>query len=202
MRLKRGKTIFDRIRKETKKSFSYDAVRTADNPIRPFVDYYRRFAQKNNQDRKWWMGEEFQFWGNLPKEAKRRLVVEAYALFPEVLGNGQDRYKRYASWLITNNAIVDPNIRDTFSAGGTVYLNVGGKRFYGMPRVFKNLQECAGEVAEYIKSTSPKDLSEYWRKKVSGRTRLRVWIKLAEKYAMEISPSTKFRLGKMLREVI
>jgi hypothetical protein len=47
--------------------------------------------------------------------------------FPELFGNSNDKFGRLAIWLVTREAVVCPNVRDLFTAGGKIDIIVGKK---------------------------------------------------------------------------
>ncbi len=114
MRLCHGETIFDKM------GISYDELRQMDNPIAPVSKYYR--SKLKPGESLWWAGDSadeavsatVKLWKNVSLEEKRRFTVYGCVSFPEVFGGD---YDRYALWL-TSQGVVDPHIRDQFSAGG------------------------------------------------------------------------------------
>ncbi len=137
MRLKPGETIFDKM------GVSYDSLRQMDNPIAPVAKYYR--SQLKAGESLWWTGDSsdeavsatIRLWKNLSTEEKRKHTIYGIVNYPEVFGGD---YDRYALWL-TSQGVVDPHIRDQFSAGGQeeMLLSSGEKvRFPGVYRRVKN----------------------------------------------------------------
>ena len=140
MRLSEGQTIFDKM------GVPYDELRTMDNPIAPVARYYR--SQLKPGESLWWTGDSsdetvsamIRLWKNLSTEEKRRHTVYGCVNFPEIFGGD---YDRYALWL-TSQGVVDPHIRDQFSAGGQEEMLLSnGKRvkFPGVYRRIKNNKE-------------------------------------------------------------
>jgi hypothetical protein len=99
--------------------------------------------------------------------------------FPELFGKSNDKFGRLAIWLVTHEAVVCPNVRDLFSAGGRddykVYKNV--------PRIFLNLFENISIVVETINQTSALELSEYWKTHTTEKSKLLDWINLVTKHS-------------------
>ena len=137
MRLKPGKTIFDKM------GVPYDELRQMDNPIAPVAKYCR--SQLKPGERLWWTGDSsdetvsatIRLWKNLTADEKRKHTIYGLVNYPEVFGGN---YDRYALWL-TSQGVVDPHIRDQFSAGGQeeMLLSSGKKvKFPGVYRRVKN----------------------------------------------------------------
>lgn len=137
MRLKSGETIFDKM------GVPYDELRQMENPIAPVAKYYR--SQLKPGESLWWTGDSsdetvsatIRLWKNLTADEKRRHTIYGLVNYPEVFGGD---YDRYALWL-TSQGVVDPHIRDQFSAGGQeeMLLSSGEKvKFPGVYRRVKN----------------------------------------------------------------
>lgn len=137
MRLQPGQTIFDKM------GIEYDKLRRMDNPIAPVSAYYR--SQLKPGESLWWAGDAadeavsatIRLWKNLTTEEKRRYTVYGCVNYPEVFGGN---YDRYSLWL-TSQGVVDPHIRDQFSAGGQEEMRMpdgGTVRFPGVYRRVKN----------------------------------------------------------------
>lgn len=140
MRLNQGETIFDKM------GVPYDDLRKMDNPIAPVAKYYR--SQLKEGESLWWTGDSsdetvsatIRLWKNVSPEDKRKYTIFGCVNYPEVFGGN---YDRYALWL-TSQGIVDPHIRDQFSAGGQeeMLLSNGKKvKFPGVYRRIKNSPE-------------------------------------------------------------
>ncbi len=70
--------------------------------------------------------------------------------FPEVFSNRGDKFSRLAIWLVTREAVVCPNIRDVFTAGGKDDYLIKGKVYKNIPRIFIKLFENTGSVLEIL----------------------------------------------------
>lgn len=164
MDLDSGESIFDKI------GLSYDELRTKENPIKPIVSYYRSISKRGEEP--WWMdsGETpevlmkptVSLWSNLSADEQIKLRNEAMARFPEIFGRSSSKYQNLASWLAARHGIVDSSLRDRFSAGGKVDLNVGGTIYKSLPRVFLHLKTNAHEIIETVKRLTPEEAKHYW----------------------------------------
>lgn len=154
MRLQEGETIFDKL------GISYDQLRKMENPIAPVSKYYR--SKLKPGESLWWAGDgadetvsaTIRLWKNVSAEEKRRFTIYGCVNFPEVFGGD---YDRYALWL-TSQGVVDPHIRDQFSAGGQepMEMSDGSKRrFPGVYRRVKNNKEYVIHLLTAAEPWSP-----------------------------------------------
>jgi len=136
MRLNEGETIFDKM------GVPYDELRMMDNPIAPVSRYYR--SKLKEGESLWWAGDAsdeavsatIRLWKNLDKEEKRRYTIYGCVNFPEVFGGN---YDRYALWL-TSQGVVDPHIRDQFSAGGQEEMLLSNGEIVKFPAVYRRIK--------------------------------------------------------------
>lgn len=136
MQLRKGETIFEKM------GVPYDELRQMENPIAPVAKYYR--SQLKAGESLWWTGDStdesvsatIRLWKNLTPDEKRFHTIYGCVNYPEIFGGD---YDRYALWL-TSQGVVDPHIRDQFSAGGQeeMLLSTGEKvKFPGVYRRIK-----------------------------------------------------------------
>ncbi len=203
MNLEQGKTIFDKIK------MPYDTLRKEDNPIRPIVDYYKSNLKPGEE--LWWMDHEnnnkasnivIRIWNNLSLKEKQQLKNRAMIYFPELFGNRSDKFGRLAIWLATSEAIVCPNIRDLFTAGGKNNFVTGKSVYKKVPRIFLNLFYNIPNIVEIIMQTSAYELSEYWDTKTTEESKLFDWIDLTSKQAKSINDAKHIDIKKILSELV
>jgi len=170
MNLEEGNTIFDKIK------MPYDTLRKKENPIRPIVDYYKSKLKPGEE--LWWMDAEnnskpsnivIRIWNNLSLNEKQELKNRAMTYFPELFGNRSDKFGRLAIWLVTREAVVCPNVRDLFTAGGKSDYLIGRKTYKKVPRIFLNLFDNVPSIVETIYNTPASELSEYWEFKTAEK---------------------------------
>lgn len=190
MELEDGKSIFDKI------GMSYDELRNQNNPIKPIVAYYRSIAKRGEEP--WWMdsGETpeliikptVSLWSNLSPEDKGFLRNEAMARFPEIFGRSSTKYQNLASWLAARHGIVDSSLRDRFSAGGTVDLEIGNRLYNKLPRVFGYLYENSTEIIESVKRIPPEEAKFYWNLSYEpdGKQKVEEWAKKLMYYSRQL----------------
>lgn len=203
MNLEKGKTIFDKIKTP------YDTLRKNENPIRPIVDYYKSKLKPGEE--LWWMDSEnnskpssiiIKIWNNLSAKEKQELKNRSMAYFPELFGNSNDKFGRLAIWMVTREAVVCPNVRDLFTAGGKRDYVVGKNVYQKVPRIFVNLFENVPNIIETITQTSAFELSEYWETKTTDNTKLFDWIDLVAEQANKIQDAKHLNIKQILAELV
>lgn len=123
------KTIFDKL------GVPYDDFRLNNNRINIIRDYYRNKYRGNEKEMPWWIDEEtnnvivqdtgsIRLYSSVTKNEKDYLKWMGFILFPEILSSD---YSRLALWLCSRYSIVNPNIRDMYSAGGQMNIYINGK---------------------------------------------------------------------------
>ncbi len=201
MNLEQGKTIFDKI------NMPYDTLRKKDNPIRPIVEYYKSKLKPGEE--LWWMdnqeqigGLKLRFWNKISKEERQQLLILGMVFFPEIFGNSQDKFNRFAFWLVSKHNIVCPNTRDPFTAKGKGDFILGDKLLQKVPRIFLNLFINIQDIVELIFKISDNELSEYWEITTNEKDKLFDWIKLVEENAKNIKDANHLNLKQILFQLI
>jgi hypothetical protein len=202
MNLEKGKTIFDKIQTP------YDTLRKKENPIKPIVDYYKS-KLKPGEDL-WWIDQEntkasnlvIKIWNNLTSLEKQEVKTKAMVYFPELFSNSNEKFGRFAIWLVTREAVVCPNIRDMFTAGGKGKIIVGKKLYNNIPRIFLNLFENINSIIETIILTPAIELSEYWGIKTTEKKKVEDWIELVYENSKRISDAKHLNIKQILIEII
>lgn len=201
MNLNKGETIFDKIKTP------YDTLRTKQNPIKPIIDYYKS-KLKPGQDL-WWIQDTekssklvIDIWSNLSLYDKNQLRLKAMVYFPEIFSNHGDKFARIAVWLLTSEAVVCPNIRDLFSAGGKGEIIINKKLYKKIPRVFLKLFRNIEIIKEIIINTSSIELSDFWKSNVTEENKLNEWINLVDNYSKTVSDTDHLNIKDMLNNLI
>lgn len=163
MDLQDGETIFDKI------GMTYDAVRNQGNPALPFVQYYK--SQLRPGESLWWAGDSaengsvpvtMRLWNNLSIEAREEYIVKALVRFPELWSNSPTKYSNFLLWLVREYGVVCGNVRDGFSAGGTVGYEFDGQEVVGLRHVVKSLLDRRWEFADELLQLSDQEILSYW----------------------------------------
>ncbi len=178
MDLDEGKSIFGKM------GLDYNELRNKENPIKPIVEYYRKLAKPGEEP--WWMDSEtllkptVSLWGNLEKDRRTELRIEAMARFPELFGKSSTKYQALAAWLAARHGVVDASLRDRFSAGGQCTLKIGKKSYPKLPRVFEYLQQDLLDIFRVVKHLSTDEAAFYWKLSVppKGSRLVEDWCKI------------------------
>ena len=184
MELSAGETIFDKM------GITYDNLRQMENPVLPVAKYYK--SRLKPGESLWWAADTdiestgsppiIRLWTSLDSSQKNYFTVQAYALFPEILGSSSIKYQRYALWLASQCGIVNTNIRDQFSAGGKVDISTSKGVFRNVPAVFGRISKNSELIKDTILHASEESLQEYWHISQVFEDRLEQWCELASSY--------------------
>lgn len=186
MDLQKGETIFDKI------AIPYDEVRKKDDPITPFLDYYRKNSPKGGTA--WWAGNSYEsnsgnflikLWNQLEIEEKDQYRVKAFCLFPEIFGNSSLKFDRLAIWL-SSKGVVNKNIRDVFSAGGQESITFNDRIYKEIPQIICRMKKYLPQIKETLQTFEPEELSTYWNIQVTPEIYYQTWINLISKEASKI----------------
>lgn len=178
MRLSKEETIF------AKMGIPYDDLRNMDNPVKPVSQYYR--SKLKAGESLWWAGDavdepvsaKIRLWSTLTSDEKKKHTVYGLVNYPEVVGG---TYDRYALWL-TSQGVVDPHIRDQFSAGGQEEMLLSSGIMVKFPGVYRRIKNNKDYFVDVISRENPSLLEaqirintdEYYR-------RLEHWCDLASR---------------------
>ena len=160
MELAGDETIF------SKMGTTYDEFRTSPDSISKVRQYYRELAvRKNRQEMPWWITSEniesahsfnIKLWNTLEASEKRKLQTKCMILFPEALNPARSmtKYNNTTLWLCSCNQVVNPNIRDIYSAGGKI-THVNGERLKEpVAQVFNIIVEYSDDIRAMLSSPS------------------------------------------------
>jgi hypothetical protein len=161
MVLKDGETIFDKMK------VYYDDFRKG-SPIRTAKEYYGSKIMKG-KERLWWLDEGkeevvppvLRNFSGLRLEKKEELRVEIMSLFPEVFGNNQYKFEEPTMYLLVKYNIYSKNIRDEFTAGGKIYVDVQGKKLK-VKRIIGECLKLIGKIRYFLENCEEDLLKECW----------------------------------------
>lgn len=198
MNLEQGNTIFDKI------CIPYDILRKNENPIKPIVDYYKSKLKPGEE--LWWMDSEnnkntsiiIKIWNRLSLNEKQNIRNSTMVFFPEIFGNTSLKYDKIPVWLVNNHSVVCKNIRDLFSAGGKSNYVIDNRIYKEIPRIFINLFDNFPAITEIILQTSAFELSEYWERKTTEKTKLIDWFDLVSEHSTKIQHAKHLNIKQML----
>ena len=145
---------------------TYDVFRNSSDPISKVRRYYREKAKSNNkQEMPWWITSDniedthsfnIKLWNSLDAAERRELQVKCMILFPEALNpeRNMNKYNNTTLWLCSYNQVVNPNVRDLYSAGGKI-THVNGERLrYPVPQVFNVIVNFSKEIEAMLRHPS------------------------------------------------
>ena len=154
MKLPIGKTIFDKM------GISYDELRQRTDPVKPVADYYTQLLRPG--ERLWWAGSAenttgaaIRLFRNIPIHDKNVYKTYACVNFPEIFSGN---YDRYVTWL-ASRSIVDPSVRDQFSAGGQEPMTLSNGNVVKFPGVFRRVKENLDYFYDIINRIDTTDLT-------------------------------------------
>lgn len=157
------KTIFEKM------GTSYDQFRKmGDKQINLVRQHYReKFKGRDKKSMPWWIGDEpkmithpselynpsceFRMLTDLSYEVKHYFRISSYSLFPEILGTEQDKFRKPSLWLCSRFAIICANVRDFFTAGGTVNIYINNILVWkNVPKIIANLSLYIHQVKSHL----------------------------------------------------
>ncbi len=183
MNINERETIFSKV------DLTYDEIRSHDNPAKPLLTHYRE--KLGDEASYWWLdiGEEtsdgemvsplkITHWRHVPTDLKYDLKTKAFTYFPEILDSGTLKFTRLAVWLMKNHSIVNPSLRDVFTAGGTKYLKLNGRKVK-VPKMIETFSLHVENIRKLINHLDPFELEKYWGLNVDDNNKFEVWLRLA-----------------------
>ena len=192
MELEREDTIF------SKMGTTYDAFRKADDSIAKVRKYYRDKALLERKiEMPWWITSDntdkaqsfnIKLWNSLTALEKRDLQIKCMILFPEALSptSSKTKYNNTSLWLCSYNQVVNPNIRDMYSAGGSI-THVNGKKLNKpVAQVYNRIVDCADEIKAILDHPTPEMcalIKEFHPTLLLHINMYEAWLSLCEQYA-------------------
>ncbi|MBP3545413.1 MAG: hypothetical protein J6J82_03865 [Alphaproteobacteria bacterium] len=182
MKLEPGETIFDKM------NIAYDDLRQKDNPVKDVILYYKRLLKSG--ERLWWLdlgndeapneivastSARVRLWKTLSSEEKQNFIINAYTLFPEIVGNAPDKYDNFSLWLVSNYGIVSTSMRDSFSAGGRVKVSIRNQ-IYDLSRTVYNLYLNKDIIKHKLASIPELVLKDLWKVPAIHPDRFGQWL--------------------------
>ena len=172
----------------------YDVFRQMDeaSKITQVRQYYMDKAKaKGKHEMPWWMGSttniNISFYADLDPEEKRELESKAFILFPSLFNiskDRQDKYKTFALWLCANYSVLCTNMRDLFTAGGSIkYIN-GKKLDVPYPHIVGDLLNLLPRIKNILANPDEqmsKSIDEFWDFDYDKNNLYSEWLNMIEK---------------------
>lgn len=143
MKLKPGHTIFDKM------GIPYDTLRQMKDPVRRVSEYYRSNLKPGES--LWWIGgaedspSVIRPWDALSILEKRTLVTYGFVNYPEIF---MGDYNRYTLWLTLQQSVINPHVRDCFTAGGVKPVTLLNGEVKDFPAIYNKLNIHFDAVAQ------------------------------------------------------
>lgn len=199
MDLPEGETIFDKM------GTDYEELRKKENPMDSVVEYFRSTLKPGES--LWWINgaeatdgdapAKIRMWKTLSKGEKDDIRSKAFALFPELFSNHQNKYERFTLWLVANYGIISSSMRDPFSAGGKETITVNGKTYSEIPQKYAQVYLLKDKVATIINATEDEIICETWNTDKKYADRIKAWVNLVVKQA----ETESFNVEEMLTDI-
>lgn len=194
MELSENESIF------AKMGTTYDKFRTSPDNISLIRKYYMECAkQRKRVEMPWWITRDnvdtphsfnIKLWHSLELSEKRELQTKCMILFPEALNPAKSmtKYNNTTLWLCSYNQVVNPNIRDLYSAGGKI-THVDGERLAKpVAQVFNIIVDYADDikaVLSHLTSEMEMMIMEYNPVLLASQNPYEEWLKICCKFATE-----------------
>lgn len=192
MSIRKDETIF------AKMGVSYEEFRKADDSIDQVRRYYRMKAlREHKEEMPWWITSDnlevgksmnIRLWKSLSIDEKYELTAKGMILFTEILNpkSSPSKYNRLTLWLCSYRQVVMPNVRDLFTAGGTIKTVNGRKLRNPIPQVFAQIIAYA-DVIRMLLTEPTYDLllmiKDYNELLLDGKSLWSAWLGQCQEYA-------------------
>ena len=119
---------------------------------------------------------------NLDQEEKRRLRAEAALLCPQIVkpSRAKKKYEDAAMYLLTYRGVLCPQARDLFSAGSVALRSDATRGGNYLQRALKDIEPEMRSAAKHLEDAL---FVEYWGEAVPPGSRIKGWLKRADRYA-------------------
>lgn len=183
MTLHQGETVFDKL------NMPYDSLRNSTDNIERVKDYYKKQAKEHGGQMPWWIDDtntdpismNICLWNTLPSNYRDELRAQLLILFPETVSSD---YGNAALWLASAKGIVNPSMRDIFTAGGRIYFVAGKNIKEGLPKIWFTLSKYYDKIVGYLVPETPifPYIMEYNPELTKSTNMYECWLKQIETY--------------------
>ena len=192
MEIDRNESIF------SKMGTTYDVFRKSEDNISMVRKFFRQKAeQQGKNEMPWWITQEnvekshsfnIKLWNTLDITEKRSLQAKCMILFPEALNPDRNmtKYNNITLWLCAYNQVVNPNIRDLYSAGGKITHINDKKLDIPVAQVFNVIVDYSDYIKSMLEHPSKELLSlisEYNPSLLKYNDLFEGWIKQCQVFA-------------------
>ncbi|MGC2289676.1 MAG: restriction endonuclease [Thermoplasmata archaeon] len=146
----------------------------------------------------WWMGDRpdeahvlplgVRLYTGLEQDEKRRLRAEAALLCPQVVkpSRSKGKYDDATMYLLTYHGVLCSQARDLFSAGSVALRSDARRGGVYIMRALVDIQEEMRTAAQTLEDAL---FVEYWGASVPPEERIREWLRRADGFARDWTPS-------------
>ncbi len=177
---------------------AYDKFRLL--PMHEKMEHIRSYARSRLRpgERLWWLEDDEESSHTLPLQArlytklgaqeKLRLRAEAALLCPQIVRSGRSRskYDDAVLYLLTYHGVLCHQARDLFSAGSVANPN---NEILSGPYIEHALKLLEDEIRLAANRLEDGLFLEYWGKNIPKNERIAEWLKMADAYATDWTPS-------------
>lgn len=191
-----GQSFFDQ------SHLSYKTMVKSEKPIDLITRYFKQAGQQA-----WWLSDSspaaIRFFRDLPNHEKEALKAYAFVHYPEIFSSDAKKYLRFTTWLATEQSIIDPSLRDIFSAGGKTTVVTEQYSYLEVHQIFKTLRNTRKAVIAELTNADSGCLSADWGVPVTDnfQHRKETWIRLAY-YQVNEKGLAGINIKKMLTHII
>lgn len=192
-----GDSFFD------KSNLTYRDISEAEQPIKLITDYFLGIGQTA-----WWLSEStpaaIQMFGKLPNRRQSDLIGYGFAHFPEIFSSSGTKFYRFMSWLVSENSIIDPALRDRFTAGGKADVSLKCYIYHKLPRIFTNLHNYRQEVLNELRDSDPAILYANWGQQPNEDYDIRIdqWASLVASALPEMEDFDYSNKKQLVRDIL
>lgn len=177
MLLQNGQSIFDKM------NVPYQELRKQSNPVKAIRKYY--LSQLKEGEELWWVNDNLddssaptpviKFFSSLSREEKDRIKAEIFVYVPEILSSSSTKFNRVAAYLASAYGVISSNLRDHFTAGGQVEINIAGKPLR-IPQIVSEALRLKPLIDDVLKYETQESLANRWLRKVDEIDPKQAWL--------------------------
>jgi len=175
---------------------SYDRfAQLTDEEKMQHVREYSRQRPKKSGERLWWLEPSHsvplnvRIYMHLLQHEKRALRAEGALLCPQICkpSRARAKYEDVTTYLLTYHGVLAPQARDLFSAGSV--SDRVAPIYEGEPRISRGLRGIEPEMRLAALHLDDALLMEYWGEACPADERIREWLRRADEFATDWTPS-------------
>ena len=170
-------------------NLDYNSFRSNPNSFELVKSHYH--SKLGPGERLWWSNSEnaekaskpiLKSWHDLTTSEKTDLKLLGIVLFPEIFSQASSKYFNLTLWLLIEESIICPNIRDIYSAGGTMNFNFENIELSGIPKKEYYLLKNFERLTTVIASLDNFLIYEHWGINPADKSKVGIWLGLVSPY--------------------